>query len=211
MTTAYSYPDLTTEATGNIVDLDAPLITAIQQDQNMDAFRQIMTKYKRTIFGFCFRFCGNRSDAEDLAQDIFIKVFIHLKFFRRESKFSTWLYRIAVNTCLSYVRKRSAVSNNKTGFDLDENGYDENSSNEVMDHAADPQQKLLNKELGRIIRKAVATLADKQRSVLILKDFEGKSYGEIASIMNLNEGTVKSTLFRGRFNVAKQIKEYYKS
>ena len=78
----------------------------------------------------------------------------------------------------------------------------------IPDASADPERMLLNEELGSIIHKAIIRLKDTQRSVLILKDFQDKSYEEIAAIMHMNPGTVKSTLSRGRLNVAKQIKEY---
>jgi RNA polymerase sigma-70 factor (ECF subfamily) len=210
MPISFSHIDQDPDSLLNIKDIDTNLIIDLQENGDMEAFKQIMNKYNKIIYGFCFRYTGNREDAEDLSQDVFIKVYRNISSFRRESKFSTWLYRLAVNTCLNHIRwQKHEKINEMISISPDEK-KDENRQSDIRDHAANPEQEMLNKELGMIINKTVAQLNYKQRSVLILKDFQGRSYEEIAEIMNMNTGTVRSTLSRGRLNVAKQIKEYYK-
>lgn len=210
MVSSFSYTNPGLTDTGDIIDIDAGLIHDLQDKSDMAAFTQLMNKYKRTVFGFCFRYTGNREDAEDVSQEIFIKVFRNIRSFRGDSKFSTWLYRLTVNTCLNHARWRKYARTRELVIIPADENEEENQAAEVRGHSADPEQALLNKELGMIIRKAVVRLKDKQRSVLILKDFQGRSYEEIAAIMKMNPGTVKSALSRGRLIVAKQIKEYYK-
>lgn len=192
----------------NIIDIDLALVKELLENQDRSAFTSLMTKYKNTVYAFCFRYTGNRHDAEDVAQEVFIKVYKNIGTFRGESKFSSWLYRLTVNTCHNYVRWRKRIwIPAMVRVNRDEMS-EENGSMEIRSDTANPEQLLLNRELGVIIRNAVARLKGKQRSVVILKDFLGKSYEEIASIMNMSMGTVKSTLSRGRLKVAKNIKDY---
>jgi len=194
----------------NVIDIDIALVREFMENRNGPAFTRIMTKYKNTVYAFCFRYTGNRQDAEDIAQEVFIRVYRYIETFRGESRFSSWLYRLTVNTCHNYVRRRKRfripgmVRVDK--YDLSEDRI----SVEVPDTAADPEQSLINKELGMIIRISVARLRGRQRSVVILKDFLGRSYEEIARIMNMSMGSVKSTLSRGRLKVAKHIREFDK-
>ena len=201
-------PDAAGQA--GITDIDENLIRDLKQSGDKEAFTLLMNKYKKPVLNFCFRYCGNLEDAEDISQDVFIKVYNNIGSFRGESRFSTWLYRIIVNTCLNHRRWRISERMDKmVSMIPDEN--DEAMEIEVKNSTANPEQALMHKELGTIIKKSVAKLNKKQRSVLILKDFQGKSYEEIAGIMNMNPGTVKSTLSRGRLIVAQQIKDYYRS
>lgn len=194
----------------NIIDIDSILITEIQVKNDLTAFTRLMNKYKKVIFNFCLRYTGNREDAEDAAQEVFIKLYKNINSFRGDSKFSTWLYRLTVNTCLNYLRwRKTKRAEEMIGIHNDDTD-EEMSSLEIKDPADDPEKILINKELGEVIRKSIFKLKKRQKTVLILKDFMGKSYEEISAIMEINIGTVKSTLSRGRLNVANQIKEYYK-
>ncbi len=210
MPSSYSHIDQDPAPYLNIKDTDTNLVIDLQENGDMEAFKQIMNKYKKIIYGFCFRYTGIREDAEDLSQDVFIKVYRNIRSFRRESKFSTWLYRLTVNACLNHIRwQKHEKINEMISLSSDEK-EDENRQFDIKDDSANPEQEMLNKELGMIINKTVAQLNYKQRSILILKDFQGRSYEEIAEIMNMNTGTVRSALSRGRLNGAMQIKEYYK-
>ena len=209
ITSSFSQRESEITARGNTIDIDAALVKDLQVG-NTTAFTKLIAKYKGTIYAFCFRYTGNRQDAEDISQDVFIKVFKNIKTFRGESRFSTWLYRLTTNTCLNYTRWQKIERIKKMVSIHTEEKEEENSMIVNKDNSTNPEQILLKKELGTIINKTVARLKDKQRAVLIFKDFQDKSYDEIAAIMNMNPGTVKSTLSRGRLNVAKQIKGYYK-
>jgi len=192
----------------NNKDIDALLVREIRERHDRAAFAQLVNKYQSTVFGFCYRYTGNSRDAEDIAQDIFIKVFRHIGNFRGESKFSTWLYSIMANTCASHARwvRNKRIREMETWHPVDKEGT--SLSHDVPDQSGDPEKKLLNKELGSVIQQIIARLKDRQRSVVIMKDFQGKTYEEIASVMNMNLGTVRSTLSRGRLAIAKQMKEY---
>ncbi len=190
-------------------DIDAILIRDLLERNSNTAFSRLLNKYQGTVYSFCYRYTGNRQDAEDVAQDVFIKVFNKIESFRGESKFSTWLYSIMVNTCRNYTRwTRRTRMKEQVVFPSVEKENGSRFSN-FTDQSGDPEQRLLNKELSQIIQRIISRLQDKQRSVVIMKDFQGKSYEEIAIIMNMNPGTVKSTLSRGRLTIAKQMKEYF--
>ncbi|MBN1198632.1 MAG: sigma-70 family RNA polymerase sigma factor [Bacteroidales bacterium] len=195
-------------STSTTKDIDEILVRNIREHGDRTAFSQLVNKYQGTVFSFCYRYTGNRQDAEDIAQDVFIKVFNKIGSFRGEAKFSTWLYSIMVNTCSNYSRwTRNKRMNEMATFPPAEK-EDSPRFADFPDHSGDPEQKLLNKELGQVIQGIIARLRYQQRSVVIMKDFQGKSYEEIAGIMKMNMGTVKSTLSRGRLAVAKKMKEY---
>ena len=210
MASSFPHIDQDPPAGGNIVDIDAKLIDSLQERNDRAAFTQLMNKYKKNVFGFCVSYTNNPDDAEDISQEIFIKVFKNIHSFKRKSKFSTWLYRITMNSCHDHSRwmkfKRMKESLRIPAGKKEE----EVNQTEIKDDSGDPEKILLNKELGTEIRNAVAKLNVKQRAVLIMKDFQGRSYEQISEVMNMNLGTVKSTLSRGRMNVAKQIGHYVK-
>lgn len=191
-----------------VIDIDVALVREVLENRDRSAFSRLMGKYKDTVYAFCFRYTGDRQDAEDAAQEVFIKVYKNIGSFRGEAKFSSWLYRIAVNTCYNYVRWRKRLRLPGLIRINKDQGTDERIAVEMRDYATDPEKSLLNKELAYVIRSAVARLRGKQRSVVILKDFLDRSYEEIATIMNMSVGSVKSTLSRGRLKVANEIKEY---
>ena len=193
------------------MDIDAKLINDLKEKNDMEAFTMLMKKYKKPVLNFCFRYCGNMQDAEDISQDVFIKVFKNISSFRRESKFTTWLYRLTMNTCHNFKRHYSAERMDRMVSIAEKDERESYDSLEVKDQKPDPENELLNKELAEVIDGMICRLNKKQRSVIILKDFQGKSYEEIAEIMKMKPGTVKSALSRGRLQVAMKIKEYYES
>lgn len=195
---------------GIIKDIDADFIRDLREKGDMESFTRLMNKYKRPVFNFCFRYCGNMDDAEDIAQDVFIKVFKNIRSFRGESLFTTWLYRLTVNTCHNYKRQQNSRKAIEMMSIIPKENPDDSTAIDIKDPSANPEQALMEKELGEIITKAVARLNNLQRTVLILKDFDGRSYEEIAGIMDMKMGTVKSVLSRGRLNVALKIKEFYR-
>ena len=192
-----------------ILDPDSSLVKELQENSDMTAFIKIMNKYKSTVYNFCLKYTGNRENAEEISQDVFMKVYRNINSFRGDSKFSTWLYKITLNTCKNserWYRKRLIRGNVSI---IENDGDEENKSPVIPDRSYDPERIFLNKELGTIIHSAAGKLPVKQKAVVIMRDFLGKTYEEIASILNINIGTVKSSLARGRLNIAKQIGEYY--
>ena len=144
------------------------------------AFDRLVERHQREVYRLCFRYLGNHEDANDVAQDAFLRAYRALASFRGDSAFSTWLYRIAVNACLSFRRSRRPA--------------------EELDPAlADPREgadhDVFRRERAAAVRGAIATLPDKQRATLILKVYHDLSHEEIARAMGSTVGTVKANLF----------------
>lgn len=181
----------------NAVSVDeAQLINRCKQG-NLSAYDELMQHYEKKVYALCFRMAGNHDDAEDLAQESFLKVFRALPSFKGDAQFSTWLYRIVTNTCLDERRKRGRkpvlVSIDKpvaTG--------DGEMTIPLPDKAPDPLCETLAGELQTEIQELLAQLPQEQRVVIVMRDLEGYSYEEIAAVLGVNMGTVKSRLNRAR-------------
>ncbi|MGD9034471.1 MAG: sigma-70 family RNA polymerase sigma factor [Desulfobacteraceae bacterium] len=171
------------------------------------AFDNLVLKHKDRLFSLCYRLLGDYEEANDSAQETFIKVYRSLKKFRLESAFSTWLYRIAVNTCKNKL-KSSAFRQKRKMVPL-ENPISANRSSpsrEIQDDSQCPAMALENKERMRVIQEAINALPEEQREVVTLRDIEGFSYEEVAEITGFNLGTVKSRLARARLSLRKTLR-----
>lgn len=158
---------------------------------NVDAFGDLVTRYQKMIFSFCYRMLLNTADAEDAAQDSFIKAFRSIKTFKGESKFSTWLYKIATNTCLDKLRVKWKQE------PIDES---------FTDPRPIPQEIYFKKEREEFLRRGMERLDEMHRVALNLVHFEGLSYEEASHIMGCEVGTVKSRVSRGMEKLGKLIK-----
>lgn len=176
----------------DIGDLDLNLVErTIAGDES--AFEELVKKYQHSVLNTIYRYIGNYSEAEDIAQDVFVKVWRKIKSFKGEAKFSTWLYRIVVNQCLDYRRK----SKRKTAVvSLDEK-LEEGKIPESLTVGIDFEQK----KRESIVRQAINELPDKQRIAMILAKYEAKSYQEIADIMNISLSNVASIIYRAKENL----------
>jgi RNA polymerase sigma-70 factor (ECF subfamily) len=154
----------------------------------------------------CYWFLGDYQEANDSAQEAFIRAYRSLNKFRSESTFSTWLYRIAVNTCKNRLKSLEYRLRKKMVW-LDGPGKSEGSNPpiDIEDESHSPVIELERKERMALIRKAVDSLPSEQKTVVVLRDIDGLSYEEIASIAGLNLGTVKSRLARARLGLRKRI------
>ncbi|MEW6087012.1 MAG: sigma-70 family RNA polymerase sigma factor [bacterium] len=191
---------------GNQIDNDESLIERIMSGDKL-AFDILVPRYKDKIFNLCYRFSGDYTEADDLTQETFIKVYLSVKHFRFESSFSTWIYRIAINVCknrinsLPYRFKR--LTNSLSGSkDTEREGL----MNDVADNSPAPDCEFEEKERKKIIQKAINKLPKDQMKMIILRDIEGLSYEEIAGITRCNLGTVKSKLARARFSLKEKLK-----
>jgi RNA polymerase sigma-70 factor (ECF subfamily) len=179
---------------------DLQLVRAVQAD-NRAAFDSLVVKYQDSIFNLCFRMLGDYDEARDSAQETFIKVYRNINAFKFKSAFSTWLYRIAINTCknnissFSYRMRKKTIRLDAPARDMED---DDNASIDVRDDSSNPADIYENKEREMIIQKAIESLPAKQRMLVVLRDIEGKSYEEIVEITGFKEGTVKSKLSRAR-------------
>jgi RNA polymerase sigma-70 factor (ECF subfamily) len=185
---------------------DAVLIRAFQGGDKA-AFDKLVLKHQHKLFNLCYRFLGDYQEANDSAQETFIKVYRSLKRFRFESAFSTWLYRIAVNTSKNRL-KSAEYRRKKKMVPLDNPVSLGNSSSitDIQDEAHSPAMELEKKENMRLIQEAINALPPEQKEVVALRDIEGFSYEEIVEITGVNPGTVKSRLSRARLDLRERLR-----
>src|SRR5690554_2327775 len=170
------------------------------------AFTEVVLLYQHKVFNICFRMVNDRQEAEDVAQEVFIAIFKSIEGFRGDSSFSTWIYRIAINRAknrLKYLGRRS-YKQHQAMEDTSEGAL---TQSPLSGDIPRPDGQALGKELEMIIQEGLAALPEDYRVVLVLRDIENMSYLEIAEIVELAEGTVKSRLFRARV----ALKEYVES
>ena len=181
---------------------DSQLIREIK-DGNVELYSELMTRYQRKIMAFIFHMLKSAKLellAEDLCSEIFYKAYRSLHSFREvDASFSTWLYTIARNTVLSELRKQKA-----TQVSLEDAGVEPIESFELM-----PEQQILRNERMTMVREAINKLPEKQRSALILREYDQLDYQEIACIMGQTVSSVKSLLFRARASVKAHLEPYF--
>ena len=179
--------------------------TLIRRVQNGDheAFAQLIKTHEINVYHLCFRMSGNREDALDLSQETFLKAWRGIGFYKFESAFSTWLYRLTQNVCIDFLRrqKRRPTTSLTAGED------DEEVEWEIADSAPSPETQVLDQERSRAVAQAMEKLEDEFRMVLLLRVVEDRPYEEIAEIMNLKVGTVKSRLARARLKLKKLLED----
>ncbi|MCL7753460.1 RNA polymerase sigma factor [Polaribacter sp. Z022] len=175
-----------------------------------NAYSQLLDDYQQKVFGTCISFIPNKEDAEDVAQEVFLEVFKSINKFKGESKLSTWIYRIATNKCLEFIRKK----NTKKRFAFmqtilgNEIPLDKTSYFTEVNH---PGILLENKEKSATIFKAINTLPESQRVVFTLAKIDGKSYQEIVEITGKSLSSVESIMFRAKKGLQQKLEYFYKS
>ena len=186
---------------GNSVNQEALLIEKAR-DGDISAFEKLISLYEKKIYNYCYRMTNNHEDAEDLAQEVFIKVYRNLNKFKGNSKFSTWIYRIAYNTCVDKYRKKRKAKI----FSLDYfNDEGVGNMQPVSDNPL-PEDEVIQKERYERIQACIASLKPKYKTVIILRDIQNYSYEEIAEILQLPLGTVKSHINRARAALTDALK-----
>jgi RNA polymerase sigma-70 factor (ECF subfamily) len=172
-------------------DVDFGIVQRVQAG-DVAAFDQLILKYRERVFGVVYNLTANREDAADLTQDAFIKAFQSINRFQGQSSFFTWLYKIAVNTSLSHLRKNRL----RSFFSL-EKLQEDNATAQLLDHLTDKQgadRDAYLRELQEKLNEAMLKLSIKHRTVITLFEIDGLSHSEIAQIMDCSEGTVRSRL-----------------
>lgn len=175
-------------------DTDEHLI-GLAANGDGQAFERIVHKYQQAVFNTIYRYTGSRDDVQDLAQEIFIKVWRNAAKFKGKSKFSTWLYRIVVNHCINYRRRRRQ----------DHISLDELSEKGRTPASLQVRDDWEERNRAKYVRQAVDELPDRQRMALVLSHFEGRSYKEIAEIMKISVSSVESLIFRARSNLRQKL------
>jgi RNA polymerase sigma-70 factor (ECF subfamily) len=175
------------------VNSDTELL-ALVATGNQQAFERLVSCHQGKMFNLIFRFTWNRQDAEELVQEVFFKVWKYARTFKGRSAFSTWLYRLAVNTCLNYRQKKKIESEPLPL--LGDFAVETNSAG----------AEIMTRERKSFLDKALNVLPARQKMALILASFEGKSYEEIAAVMEISVLAVESLLFRARKNLAETLR-----
>jgi RNA polymerase sigma-70 factor (ECF subfamily) len=183
------------------------IIQAQKGDQN--AFEELVYRYDRSVLSIALKYAIYEDDAKDLYQEVFIRVYRGLKNFRFQSEFSTWLFRITTNVCLTYKSR----SKDHLKVSVDNEFYDEEieftKKEELVYDDSSPEKISSSKDLGEIVNSAVESLSPKQKMTFILKHYEGYKIREIAEMMNCKEGTVKKYLFDAIKNLRKKLSPVY--
>jgi RNA polymerase sigma-70 factor (ECF subfamily) len=166
------------------------------------AFEELFRRYEQKIFNLVYRYIGPYPETEELTQDVFVKVYKSAQTFKGKSKFSTWIYRIAVNTCLNYKKKkRLAVES------LDESGT-QLANDLVAPNSTTPEELFKRARKMAIIQQAIDSLPPNQKVTFILSKYEGFSYTEISEIINTSISAVESLLFRAKQQLKKELTPY---
>ncbi|MBR5153039.1 MAG: sigma-70 family RNA polymerase sigma factor [Clostridia bacterium] len=175
------------------------------KEGDVSAFETLIEEYQKRIFAIAYRMILNPDDAADLTQEVIVKIFKNLDKFQGNSKFSTWVYRIATNTCLDELKK----TKNKNTYSLDKEIETEEGSliGELPDKGPTPEQAAEKKAVQNAVRIAIGRLNPEHKKVIVLRDLQGLSYEEIAEIVDCSVGTVKSRISRARENLKKILSE----
>ena len=173
---------------------EAALVQRIQNG-DADAFAVLMEEYQKKVYLLALRTVGNQQDAEDMTQEAFLRAYRSIHSFRGDSKLSVWLYRLTTNLCIDLLRSRGR----KPTVSLTVEDNDEDTQElDVTDERYDPEEIFQRRELQRAVQRGLAALPEDYRVILVLRELEGLSYAEIGEVLGLEEGTVKSRLFRAR-------------
>jgi RNA polymerase sigma-70 factor (ECF subfamily) len=177
------------------MDLSDEELIELAQEGSRSAFASIIERHTAAVFRMALRVVGNREDAEEASQDAFVRAFRALDKFRRDAKFSTWLYRITMNVCLTKARQSRP---DVTSIDASMDDEDDSAPLQIPDQGDNPDQLVERSEFQQRVRDLIASLPPKSSAVLTLYHIQNLSYEEISEALELPIGTVKAHLFRAR-------------
>lgn len=184
---------------------DRDLVERARQ-QDLAAYDELIRRYQRKIYQLVYNMTSNRQDAEDLVQDVFVKAYTAMKYFKGDSSFYTWVYRIAVNRTINFLKKR----NRNPGLSLDDmdQAVERDAAYVELRSRESPVRDASLSELQKKLNEALQTLSEKHRTVVVLHDIQGIQHDEIARMLGCSEGTVRSRLFYARQELQKQLTEF---
>lgn len=189
-------PDAPADSPASTADLasadDRALVAAFLAGRR-EAFDVIVERHRRVVYQLCYRFVGNHEDAADLAQDVFVRAFKGLGSFKGNSSFTTWMYRIGVNTCLNRVAVKRPVTES---IDV---------APRIDDRAVDPLHAVMRDERAAVVRRAIEKLPPKQRATLVLRVYQELSHEEIARVLGSSVGAVKANFFHALGNLKRLL------
>ena len=178
-------------------------------DGDVAGYEKLVTRYQNKIMGYVGRMTnGDREEAEDITQEAFIKAYRNLDSFRGQASFSTWLYKIATNLCIDRARTRKRRPQQAYSLDEPFDKEEDSGGREIADLRFEPSKGVERDELRTLVRQTVSEMPEKQRQVLIMCDLQGMAYENIAEVLNIPLGTVKSRIFHARADLARRLKPY---
>lgn len=187
-------------------DADEELVTRFLEGDDR-AFESLFLRYRHQIFSLAYRICGTSVEAEDMCQEIFLLAYRKAHTFKGDARFSTWLYRIGVNRCKDHLRKRGRSREMLTRDEESGRGIEElAAAASLKDNPDEPQSKLLAAETQDAIQEAIVDLPANLRLPLVMHDIQGMRYREIAGVLEIPVGTVKSRIFRGRAKLGEMLR-----
>lgn len=178
--------------------MDDKHIVAQARRGDLSAFEELVTRYEKRVYAIALRSSGSPEDAADITQEVFLKAWRSMESFRGDSGFSTWLFRITMNLCVDHARHRQTQPQTQPLVQ-----GEEDDERPIPDTAPTPEEHLENSELGRELAAALDEVSDEHRRIVLLRDVSGMSYTEIAEVLEISEGTVKSRLSRARIALRK--------
>ena len=197
----------THHATGDFGQMDDAAIMLELRAGNMAGFDFLIQKYRKPIIHFMYRMVHNQAVAEELAQEVFLRVYRSRETYRAEARFSTWLYRIATNLGVNYARDNRHERTASTVY-LDEADSETGTTPDVADSTPNVEAKLLRQERLNAIREHVMALPERQRMAVLMHKYEGMDYKQIGDVLKLSESATKSLLFRAYQTLREKLKAF---
>lgn len=174
----------------------------IERATNGDSssFSRLMELHERRMYAVALRICANREDAQDCLQESMLRIYRSINSFKGQSSFATWVYRVTMNTCLDELRKKKNKQNTSLDGLLDM-GWS------PVDDTSSPEKHAVDSEVQKCLRAAIAELPEDMRAAVVFRDIQGFTYDEIAQMLNINVGTIKSRISRGREKLREKLKQ----
>lgn len=196
-------PDPVVNEADEVADRD---LVARARGRDMAAYDELIRRYQRKIYQLVYNMTSNREDAEDLVQDVFVKAYSALERFKGDSSFYTWIYRIAVNRAINYLKKRKR--NTAMSLDDIDQGVERDPNFVALQSRESPVRDATLSELQKKLNEALQALSENHRAVVVLHDIQGIQHDEIARMLKCSSGTVRSRLFYARQELQKQLTEF---
>jgi RNA polymerase sigma-70 factor, ECF subfamily len=178
------------------------------QHGDMASFEKLVYQYDQNVLSLAYSYINNQDDAKDIYQEVFLRVFRHLKNFEFRSEFSTWLYRITVNVALTYKTKKHKYSYASIDEEITNGEGETKSIYEALENDSTSDEKAISSDISLNIKEAIERLSPQQKMVFTLKHFEEYKIKEIAEMMNLSDGTVKNYLFNATIKMREYLKDF---
>jgi RNA polymerase sigma-70 factor, ECF subfamily len=196
-----------TFGTSGAVEVDDAQVMLRVKEGDVASFEYLVQKFRRPIIAYMYRMAHNSAIAEELAQEVFLRVYRSRESYSADAKFSTWLYRIATNLAINHARdtqhERPEVS-----VSLDEPDQETGTTLDVADKTPDVEQSLLRRERLAAIRKQIDALPERQRTAVLMHKYQGMDYRQVGEVLKLSESATKSLLFRAYETLRERLKEF---